>query len=248
MTEESTGALAAEILLRHDAGVTSPPPPRPQRRPRPVVPDEPEEPPSRRQESRRARKDAGADSAELANTLMKLPDSSIGKLGLDEELHLDVVRARAITAPIARRRAERNLAGILRRVDLRGLATTIENVRTTGLADPSRLHATERWRARLIDETEGPAAAEAALAAFRAEFSRANHKPLPRLIEDAKKERRDGKPPGAGRALFRHISAVLEAAADADEEADEEATDDDDASGEDEATGEDKAAGEDSSR
>ncbi len=206
-------ALAAEILLRHDAGVTSPPPPRPLRRPRPVVPDEPEEPPSRRQESRRARKDAGVDSAELANTLMKLPDSSIGKLGFDEDLHLDVVRARAITAPIARRRAERNLAGLLRRIDLAALAITIENVRTTGLADPSRLHATERWRARLLDEPGG-------IDAFRAEFPTANHKPLPRLIEDAKKERSGGKAPGAGRALFRHVSAVLEAALEAEEDED----------------------------
>jgi ribosome-associated protein len=156
--------------------------------------------------------------------MMKLPDSAIGKLGLDEDLHLDVVRARAITAPIARRRAERNLAGLLRRIDLVALATTIENVRTTGLADPRRLHITEGWRTRLLDEPEG-------IEAFRAAFPTANHKPLPRMIEDAKLERSSGKPPGAGRALFRHISAALEAAEDAAEATEDDADDvpDDDA-------------------
>lgn len=209
----------------------------PVRRPRPVIPEEPEEPPSRRQESRRARRDAGLDSSALAHSLMKLPDSSIAKLGLDEDLQLDVKRARAITAPIARRRAERNLAGILRRVDLRGLATVIENVRTTGLADPRRQHAAERWRVRLLEEAEGPAA-------FRAEFPTVNHKPLPRMIEDARLERSTGKPPGAGRALFRHISAVLEAAADAAEEAAERADEDSEESEESEESDDEGGEGE----
>lgn len=182
-----------------------------------------EEGASARQLARRGTRELGVSSARLANTLMKLPASSLAKLGLDEDLREDVARARAVTAQIARRRAERSLAGSLRRVDLVALATRIENVRATGLGDPRRLHAAERWREQLI-------ATDGAQAAFRTAFPTANLLPLPRLIEAARLERTSGKPPGAARALFRHITAVMdaaEAAASRDAEPGE-ATDDDD--------------------
>ncbi len=171
---------------------------------------EPPEPPDRRAESRRARREAGVDSSRLALTLMKLPASALPKLGLDDDLRNDIVRARAITSMIARRRAERSLAGSLRRVDTTALAARVETVLRTGLGDPGRLHQAERWRARLIDEADGPGTG---LGAFRAAYPTGNLNPLPRLIENARSERATTKPPGASRALFRHISSVMEAAA-----------------------------------
>lgn len=181
--------------------------------------DDEEAPESRRTIARRARRDAGVDSAKLANELMKLPASSLGKLGLDEDLRIDVDRARAITAPIARRRAERSLAGSLRRVDLVALATRLENVRTTGVGDPRQRYLAEQWRTRLLDE-------EGALAAFSATFPTADHGAVSRQIEAARKERTSGKPPGAGRALFRMVTAALEAAESAAAAADDEGDDD----------------------
>lgn len=176
--------------------------------------DDAEVPESRRQLARRARRDAGADSARLANELMKLPASSLGKLGLDEDLRHHVDRARAVTSPVARRRAERSLAGALRRTDLGELATRLENVRTTGVGDPRQLYHAERWRARLLDE-------EGALAAFRAAFPTADHGAVARQLEAARQERKSGKPPGAGRALFRMISGALEVEAQRAEDAPE---------------------------
>lgn len=164
-----------------------------------------DEEPSRRQVARKGQRELGANSARLANALMKLPPSALSKLGLDESLRDAVVRARAVTAQVARRRAERSLAGALRRVDLEELARRLDNVRATGLGEPQRLHQAERWRTRLLEEEGGPEA-------FRAAFPTANLLPLPRLLEAARSERATGKPPGAARALFRHISAVLEAA------------------------------------
>jgi len=48
---------------------------------------------------------------------MKLPAPALKTLELDEELRETSERARAVTAHIARRRAERTLAGKLRRFD-----------------------------------------------------------------------------------------------------------------------------------
>lgn len=172
---------------------------------------------SRRQVARRARRDAGVDSARLAHALMKLPASALGKLGLDEDLRVDVVRARAITAQIARRRAERSLAGALRRVDLEALEARLESVRATGLGDPRRLHQGERWRTRLLDEEGG-------LAAFVATYAAVviDAEALARQIAAARNERTTGKPPGAGRALFRQIAAVLDSAEAAEASAGED--------------------------
>lgn len=167
-----------------------------------------DEAPDRRQVARRAVRDAGAASAKLAQALLALPASAIAKLELDEDLHDEVVRARAVTSPIARRRAERTLAGQLRHVDLAALAARLDNVRSTGVADPRRFHLAERWRTRLIEEP-------AATAAFEAAFPDADHARLAAMVAAARSERDLGKPPGAGRALFRHVDAVLASADDA---------------------------------
>ena len=151
--------------------------------------------------AKRQRRVAGEVSARIARTLMQLPDTTIGKLEMDEDLLDSVQRARAIKSQIARRRAERTLAGDLRKIDLVDLETKIKNVQETGSAEPRLFHEAERWRARLIDE--GSAAAE--------QFPGGNVDPLPSLIHQARRERDTGKPPGAGRALFRHVMSVLKA-------------------------------------
>ena len=158
---------------------------------------------SRRTQARRERRKAGDRSADLANALMKLPASALAKLELDEDLREVIDRARAITSMVARRRAERALAGDLRRHDLVALARRLANVHATGAAEPQLLHAAERWRTRLIEE--GLAAA--------AEFPGGSVEPLPQLIAQARRERDTGKPPGAARALFRHVVTVLKAQA-----------------------------------
>jgi ribosome-associated protein len=160
------------------------------------------EEPSRRQLAKKQRRDAGDRSASLAKTLMELPASTLPKLDLDEDTAHVVARARAVTSHVARRRAERTLAGELRRIDdeeLAAIQTRLANVQATGNAEPQLFHAAERWRTRLIED---PAAA--------AEFPGGTEAPLPELIANARRERDTGKPPGAARALFRHVRAMLE--------------------------------------
>lgn len=164
-----------------------------------------DEAPSRRQVARKARRDAGEDSAKLARELMQLSDSAVSRLGLDEDLQGEVDRARRVTATIARRRAERSLAGALRRVDLEALSAKLANVRATGVGNPARFHLAERWRARLLDE-------DGAADAFHASFPDDDHPALLRMLDAARRERTTGKPPGAARALFRHVVSVLDAA------------------------------------
>jgi ribosome-associated protein len=154
---------------------------------------------SRRQIARREQRKAGDRSARLANALMKLPAAALGKMGLDEELREAVDRARAVTALGARRRAERTLAGDLRRVDLVAVEARLAKVQATGTAEPQQFQLAERWRTRML---EGGLAGAAG-------FPGGVDAPLPQLIERAQRERATGEPPGAARALFRHIAAAL---------------------------------------
>ena len=164
--------------------------------------------------AKRQRRVAGDVSAKMARTLMQLPETTIGKLELDEDTQHSVDTARAIKSQIARRRAERQLAGDLRKIDLIDLDKKLKNVLATGSAEPRLFHEAERWRARLIEE--GTTAAE--------QFPGGNVDPLPSLIHQARRERDTGKPPGAGRALFRHVVEVLkqDAKSEPDDEDDSE--------------------------
>jgi ribosome-associated protein len=154
---------------------------------------------SKRELNRRRQRNAGDRSARLAHSLMKIAPSALGKLGLDEDLRDALDKARAITSPIARRRAERTLAGELRRIDMSDLDEKLANVLVTGTAEQQDFRVAEQWRTRML---EGGLAAAA-------EFPGGTADPLPKLIEQAKREQETGKPPGARRALFRHIVALL---------------------------------------
>lgn len=163
-----------------------------------------------RQIARSKRRKAGDRSARLANTLMKLKDPALRRLTLDDDLREAILRARAITSPVARRRAERTLAGELRRYDLVELDQQVSKVHETSAADTQVFHQAEHWRARMI--AEGTAAI--------AEFPGVTDDELPRLISAAQRERDTGRPPGAARALFRYIVQALKAPP-ADEDAED---------------------------
>ncbi|MBA3456277.1 MAG: DUF615 domain-containing protein [Deltaproteobacteria bacterium] len=173
---------------------------------------------SNRQIARGKRKRAGDRSARLANAIMKLSLPALRKLALDQELRIVVDRARAITALGARRRAERTLAGELRRYDLQVIDEKLGKLHESENTDTELFHQAEGWRARMI--TGGVAAA--------AEFPGGVDDELPRLIDAAQREGTTGKPPGAARKLFRHIIEALriqQTPADADDDDDD---DDDD--------------------
>jgi ribosome-associated protein len=154
---------------------------------------------SARQIARGELRDAGARSARLAKTLMKLPDLAVRKLALDDDVRDAVERARAVRSHIARRRAERTLASDLRGLDLSALEHQVANGHEGGRESARRFQLAEQWRARLIDT--GITAA--------ADLPGGADDELGRLIEAAQRERTTGKPPGAARALFRAVAERL---------------------------------------
>ena len=152
-----------------------------------------------RQIARSKQRRAGDRSADLARQLMTLPAPKLAKLELDDDLREAIDRARAVSSHIARRRAERTLAGELRRHEIGDVEAALAQLAESTGADVRQLHLAEQWRAKLIEE--GMSAA--------AEFPGGADDELPRLVDAARRERATGRPPGAARALFRHIVELL---------------------------------------
>jgi ribosomal 50S subunit-associated protein YjgA (DUF615 family) len=97
-----------------------------------------EQPLTKRQIARQEQRETAALATDLANTLMKLPESMIRRLGLEDEVRDAVNRARKITANGARRRAERELAGNLRAADMAIVAQRLAAVQATGTTPPPK--------------------------------------------------------------------------------------------------------------
>lgn len=171
-----------------------------------------------RQIARSQQRRAGDRSAQLANALMKLSEPAVKKLELEDDLREAIDRARTVTTHIARRRAERTLAGELRRHELGEVEAALAKVQDSGGGDVRQFHLAEQWRATLIEQ--GMAAADSFPAPIDDE--------LPRLVDAARRERETGRPPGAARALFRHITMLLKSAEADAGDADEGDVDDSD--------------------
>lgn len=147
------------------------------------------------------RRRAGDVSASIARELMLIKEAHVKKLVIDEELRDVINEARKITALIARRRAERTLAGELRRWDLNDLSAKMAKLSEATNVDSRKLHDAEQWRTKLIEG--GVDAAK--------ELPGGVDDELVRMIMAARREKETTKPPGAQRALFREIVKRIEA-------------------------------------
>ena len=159
--------------------------------------DDEEEPRSRRQIRREELRDLGERSSRLAADFMKMSEAVLVKLDLDEDTRDAIKQARATKSHIARRRAERQLAGDLRRLDIEAVEKKIEELRGSEDANARRFHEAERWRARFVAEGTSAIAA----------FPGGGDDKLRELIDAAQRSK-----PGSSKALFRYVAERLKAA------------------------------------
>ena len=161
-----------------------------------------ERPPSRSQQRREA-----LEIFELAEALAVLSDAQLMRVPLADEVRDEVVRTRAITSHIARKRATQFLAKQLRKLDeseLEPIRAALEHDRSKAHHEAAVLHRLETWRARLIEE------GDAALDALLALHPSADRQHLRRLARNARAERDAEKPLHAYRELFRALRELFE--------------------------------------
>jgi ribosome-associated protein len=173
------------------------------RDPPPELSDDETLPPSRSQ----LRRDA-LEVFKLAETLAALSDAELSRVPLADDVRDEVVRTRAVTSHIARKRATQFLAKQLRKLDdadIEPIRAALDNDRAKAHHETAALHRLETWRTRLIDE------GDAALDELLAVHPSADRQQLRQLVRNARAERDREKPLHAYRELFRALRELFDA-------------------------------------
>jgi ribosome-associated protein len=145
----------------------------------------------------------GEESAKLAHELMGLSESAVARLKLPEGVHEELLAARRITAPGARRRHERHLAQVLREHDADEVRGAFDAAREVDRFEARHFRFLEGWRDRLV--AEGAPAVQDLVSAFGG----LSEQELTELMTQAQRERASGSPKGAGKSLFRRLGELL---------------------------------------
>lgn len=155
--------------------------------------DDAERGPSRSQKKREveALQDLGA-------LLVELPAAQFKRMDLPDELRAAVNACRKITQNGALRRQKQFIGKLMRSLDAGPIQAQLDAFQGVNATETARLHQAERWRERLLAESE-------ALTVFMNEFPAADATRLRQLIRAAHDETAKNKPPRAYRELFQLI-------------------------------------------
>ena len=140
---------------------------------------------------------------DLGAELVELNDEQLAAVALPENLHEAVAEARRCRTHEARRRQLQYIGKLMRHVDAAPIRARLDGFKAVGREHAMRLHQTEDWRERLLDEPD-------ALAEFIATFPAADAQRLRTLIRNTQHERATDQPPRSYRALFRFIRDLLD--------------------------------------
>ena len=169
---------------------------------------EPETDPENDEPSRSQKRREALDVLKLAHALVELSEAQLAHVPLSDELRDEVLRARAISQQIARKRQTQFLAKQLRRREdeLEPIRAILDHNRDHARMQTAIVHRVETWRDRLIAEGDD------ALTEFLQNFPQGDRQHLRQLARQARAEREANKPPQAQRELFRALRGVFDAA------------------------------------
>lgn len=144
---------------------------------------------------------------DLAQELAALTAAQLARIPLDDRVKTALELAQRIDPHSnARRRQIRYAAGFFREIDVTPIRDALNKLRGFDAVATREHHALEAWRDRLINE------GDSALAAFMAEYPRADRQKLRALLMDIHREREKKAPPRAARLLFKRLREEISGA------------------------------------
>lgn len=139
----------------------------------------------------------------LGAELVALNAQQLASIALPERLRDAVEHAQRLTKFEARRRQLQYIGKLMRDVDPEPIRSRLAAWTAVSREHTARLHLLERWRTRLLEETDE------ALAALLREFPDADAVQLRTLIRNARRERDSNQPPRSYRALFQRLGEII---------------------------------------
>jgi len=148
---------------------------------------------------------AEADAQQaLGVRLTELSKDKLLKLNLPEEVFEAVLESRKITANGAIRRHRQYLGRLMREIDTAPIVEQLARWDGKHTAENAYFHGLERWRDRLINDSN-------AMSEFMALHPSTDSQQLRTLIRNAQKELAANKPPKSSRELFKLLREITSA-------------------------------------
>ncbi|MEQ8515543.1 MAG: ribosome biogenesis factor YjgA [Chromatocurvus sp.] len=137
----------------------------------------------------------------LGERLCALTPRELEQIPLAEEaaLHAAIVQSRSITSNSARRRHMQYIGKLMRDIDPEPLQTALEQLHAVHAAENAAMHALEALRDDLIQR------GDPAISAVIERWPQADRQFLRQILRQQAREQAAGKPPAAGRRLFRYL-------------------------------------------
>ena len=138
----------------------------------------------------------------LGEQLVALAPEQLAELALPERLADAIVEAKRIAGFEARRRQMQFIGRLMRDIDAAPIAERIAGLASAARAANARHREAEEWRERLLAD-------EGAVTELARAHAGLDTQQLRVLIRNTRKERAQGRPPHAARALYRMLRSVL---------------------------------------
>jgi ribosome-associated protein len=148
------------------------------------------------------KEEADAQQA-LGVRLCELSKEKLLKLELPDSILDAVQESKKITANGAIRRHRQYLGRLMREIDTKPIEEQLAKWDGKNQEENAKFHAMERWRTRLLNETN-------AVSEFLTLFPQADSQQLRTLIRNAQKEALANKPPKSSREIFKLIRELHE--------------------------------------
>ncbi|NOU26187.1 MAG: DUF615 domain-containing protein [Methylotenera sp.] len=140
---------------------------------------------------------------ELGIRLSELPKDKLLKLDLPEDVLTAVLDTKKITANGAIRRHRQYLGRLMREIDNAPILEQLARWDGKHTAENAYFHGLERWRDRMIADSN-------VLAEFMALYPKTDSQQLRTLIRNAQKELVASKPPKSSREIFKLLREITQ--------------------------------------
>ena len=140
----------------------------------------------------------------LGAALVDLPSAQLDTLELPAELLAAVREAQRIKSHEARRRQLQFIGKLMRSLDPAPVRAALAGMHGRSAAARAEQRTLEQWRERLIGD-------DAALVEFSDRFPKAEIRQVRALVQSARRELAESRPPRAQRELFRLLRDCLHA-------------------------------------
>lgn len=141
---------------------------------------------------------------DLGEELLLLKPGQLQQIPLPEQIRDAIDAALKMTSHGAQRRQKQYIGKLMRTIDPAPIQSALQAIKEHGHASATRFHDLERWRDRLLTETD------TALVSFLETYPQADRTRLRQLARNAAAEQERGEAPKSSRALFKYLRELTE--------------------------------------